>query len=382
LGEARSVNGDLDGARQAYRRALELSPSYEFAGNGLFDLQLEDGDLHSAAATLATLRAHVDTPLVAAREVQLAAKQAARDAAGDALRRVCVMPSETSWPVSAAVEAMCEAGWQGEAERILEDLLLDENAQTEVGAQWVKLCTARTHWKLAERLRDLVERGDIGLRATYAYVEALLRARAAVTLKRFVRNNKDWLRAHTFTWGTAGYGLTGLREYRLAAEWHADWRQRDDAAPWMLVNAVEGLRARGRDREAVEVSRFALSLPPAHGQDLHHLWLATDEAGAGDIAGTRQHLERVDAESLDEDYRFLWTLARSVVEMAQAAPAEARRVFPDVRRRLYDARRKYQAYPAEPARRRAYRRCLAAVASCRGGLRARVWYWLRWLASW
>jgi len=382
LGEARLLNEDRAGAVEAYRHAVELNPGYEFAGNCLFDLQLEEGDLSGAAETISVLRTHIDTAFVAARETQLAAKRDARDAAGEALARVCVMQCETPWPVTAAAEAMVDAGWQEEAERILASLLSDESAHPEVGTQWIKLCAARENWRCADRLPELVERGEIGLQATYAYVEVLLQAGAAARLQRFVRENKGWLRAHTFTWASAGYGLTGLREYRLSAEWFADWRERTDMAPWMLVNVVDGLRALGRDAEAVEASQAALSMPPAYGQHLHHLWLAADEACGGNVAAAKHHLENVGAESLDNDYQFLLTAVQSVVEMADASPADAQQVFRDVRRRLSQARSAYQVYSYEPARRRIYRRCLAAVAGYRGGVVAKVWHWMRWFASW
>jgi len=380
--EARLVNEDRAGAVEAYRHAVELNPGYEVAANALFDLQLEEGDLSGAEETISTLRTHIDTAFVVAREAQLAAKRVARDAAGDALRRVCIMRCETPWPVSAAVEAMVDAGWQDEAERILDELLSDEKAHPEVGTQWIQLCAARKNWRCADRLRELAERGEIGLQATYSYVEVLLQAGAAARLKRLIRENKGWLRAHTLTWASAGYGLAGLREYRLSADWLADWRDRTDAAPWMLVNAMEGLRALGRDAEAVEAGQTALSMPPAHGQHLRHLWFASDEACGGNVVAAKHHLENVDAEALDNDYQFLLTLVQSVVDMAEASQADAARIFRDVRRRLSQARSAYQTYSQEPARRRVYRRCLAAVAGYRGGVAAKMWHWMRWIASW
>lgn len=382
LGEARLLNEDREGAQDAYERAVELNPAYEFAGNGLFDLQFEDGDLAAAAETIATLRTHSGSPFVTAREARLAAKRVLRDEACHALRRVATTPCDSPWPVSATIEALVDAGWEDAARQTLEDLLFDEAAQVEVGPQWVRLCTSRRDWKCAERLPKLCECGEIGLRATYTYVEALLQSGNAQKLKAFIRKNKNWLRARTFTWGAAGYGLTGLRAYRLAAQWQSDWRDRDDIEPWMLVNVAEGLRAVGRGAEAVEASRFALSLPPAYGQHLHHLWLATDEVLEGNVAAAKEHLESADVDSLDDDYQFLLTMIEGIVEMAAAPPEQAGRVFREARRRIVRARAAYKAYPREVARRLAYRRSLAALARHRGTLGARLWFCFRWLASW
>jgi len=382
LGEARLLNDDREGAREAYQRAIELNPAYEYAGNGLFDLQFEDGDLDAATETLSTLRTHSDSPFVTAREAQLAAKRESQVEACDALKRLAAMPCDSPWPISAAIEALVDAGWEEAARRTLETLLFDEDTQVEIGPQWVKLCTARRIWKCAEQLPRLCECGEIGLRATYAYVEALLQSGKALKLKRFIRKNRKWLRERTFTWGSAGFGLTGLREYRLAAQWQSDWRDREDVEPWMLVNVVESLRATGRGKKAVEASHLALSMPPAYGQHLHHLWLATDEAVRGNIAAAKEHLESAVGESLDDDYQFLLTMAEGIVEMAEASPDEAGRVFRDVRRRIVRARTAFKTYPQEPARRQVYRRTLAAVARHRGTLFAKLWFCLRWMASW
>ncbi|MBC8870396.1 MAG: tetratricopeptide repeat protein [Planctomycetes bacterium] len=382
LGEARLLNDDRDGAREAYQRAVELNPAYEFAGNGLFDIQFEDNDLSAAAETISALRTHSGSPFVTAREAQLAAKQGTEEEACDALKRVALMASDSPWPISAAVESLVSAGWEGAAEQTLENLLFNEDVHVEAASQWVKLCAARRDWKCADQLPKLCERGEIGLQATYTYVEALLQAGNAVKLKRFFRENESWLREHTFAWGSAGYGLTGLREYRVAAEWQSDWRDREDLEPWMLVNVAEGLRAIGRDAEAVEASQLALSMPPAYGQHLHYLWLAVDEALRGNITAAKEHLEDVDVESLDEDYQFLQTMIGGIVEMAEASPDEAGRVFRDERRRIGRARAAFKAYQQEPARRRAYRRSLAMVAKYRGTFAAKLWFYFRWISSW
>jgi len=381
LGEARLLNKDREGAREAYQRAVELNPAYEFAGNGLFDLQFEDGDLRAATETMSTLSTLSGSPFVTAREAQLAAKRVLRDEACDALKRVAAMPCDSPWPISAAVEALETAGWDDTARQTLEELLFDEETHVEVGPQWIRLCTARRNWKCAEQLPKLCERGEIGLRATYSYVEALLQTGDAAKLKRFVRKNEEWLRERTFTWGSVGYGLTGLRDYRLAAQWQSDWRDRENIEAWMLVNVAEGLRATGRGDEAVEAGRQALSMPPAFGQHLHHLWLAADEVLCGNVAEAKEHLEYV-AESLDDDYQFLLTMIEGIVEMAEASPDQAGHVFRQARRRMVRARAAYKVYPQEPARRRAYRRSLAALARHRGTLAARLWFCFRWISSW
>jgi tetratricopeptide (TPR) repeat protein len=381
LGEARMMNEDRAGAREAFRRAFELNPAYQFAGNALFDLQLEDNDVPGAAATLATLRTHGEGPYVTARAVQLAVKQGDPAAGCDALRGLCTMECESPWPIGSAVQTLVEAGQAAAVEGILEQQLAASEAHPEVGVQWVKRRVARKDWECGRRLRELSQRGDLGRQATYAYIEALLQSPKPSRLLRFLRENGDWLRADTFTWGSMCYGLAGLREFRKCARWAADWREREDAAPWMLVNVLESLRAIGDEATASEVSARALDLPPAHGQHLLHLWLAADKACRGDVAAAEEHLAAAGSSSVDTDYAFLRTLTEGMLEVAKTPPADRPRVFPAVRRRIDALRMHYAAYSREPARRQVYRRCLARLAADRGGLVAFLWRWLRWLNS-
>ncbi len=344
-------------------------------------MQLEDEDLAAAADTLTTLRLHNEGPFVVSREAQLAAKLRRREEACQALARVCTMPCESSAPVRVAVAALTEAGWPDAAERVLESKLDDEQAHPVVAGHWAYLRgSARTpaaqiacrNW-LKAASRAARRRGPIWMR--------LFENGHSTVAKRFVLAHRGWLRSRTTTWGLGGWALARLREFRLVAEWHADWRERDDAEPWMLVNAVEALRATGRDAEAAEISRRALSLPAANGRHLHHLWLAVDDVCQGRIAEARQHMVHARSAPLDEDFEFLATLVEGVAEVAQASRAQLAGVFRQVRRRLDTARAHYTAYRFEPARMRVYRRCLFVLARRRGGLGAWIWWALMRLVS-
>lgn len=382
LGEARIANGDREGASEAFRRAFDLNPQYEFAGNWLFDLQVEDEDFDAATLTLNTLRQHSESPFVMARQVQLASKQDDKAAAIDALRNVCLVRSETAGTVAGCVDAMVEAGWTADVHEVLEKQLTEAGVNPEVGAVWSKLCVTRRQWPEDQKLRELAALGDVGLRAVYGYVRALREAEDQPRLLRFIQKNENWLREKTFTWGSVGYALTAFRRYAEAARWHRDWRDRDDAEPWMLVNAVEGFRDAGQNAEAVAASRHALSLPPSNGIHLHHLWLACDAALAGETESAKQHLRHVYVEPLDDDYRFLELLVAAVIEMAEASPEDRVRVFREVKLRIDKALSQYKAFRHEPARRRAYRQSVLQIANYRGGLGAKLWSWMCWLRSW
>lgn len=379
LGEARLIKGDRAGALEAYKRAFELAPRYEFAGLSLFDLQFEDGKLADAAVTLGTLDKFIPGPLVDARGAQLAAKQGDKATTLNRLRSVCSKPCEIPWPVEAAVEAAVNAGWTNEAEETLTVALSQPDPPPVVGRFWVQLGTKRG-WQCEEKLPALVEKGEIGLEATHAYLKAIRDSGERRRLQRFMDQYGEMLSSHTFLWGSVGWVLTAFRDYHGAANWMADWRRREDARPWMLVNTVEGLRNTSRERVAAECSRHALTLT-GNGRHLHHLWLAGDAALAGDYAAAQEHLEQSHAEPLDEDYAFLEVITQCVVELGRATPEARRSLFPQIKARLDDAKAKYQAYNLEPARERMYRQALLTLAKLRGGLMVWIWYWSRWWRS-
>ena len=381
LADARLAADDRPGAVQAFQRAFELNGGYSYAGFSLFDLLLEDGDLTGAETVLSTLRNHTDGPLVFARDVQLCAKRGDLAAARNALQQTCAACDDQPVPLNVAVGAMIEANWQSDAEQVMDEVIRGGSAHFNVFRRWGHLLGLRRDLACSARLRELAEQSADGRHATHGYVDGLFDAKGDRAALRFLRDQADWLRRWTFTWGVGGYVLTRLRRYQEGAKWHADWRERQDAEPWMLVNLIESLRAVRRDAEAIEASHHALSLPPAYGQHLHYLWLASDAVCDGDIATAQAHLAEVPPDALDEDYQFDWLMITSVILMAEAAPDQRRQVFAEVRRRVAAARAGFAAYPQEPARQRLYGRCLARIAQIQNTWPARLWYLTRWLIS-
>lgn len=381
LGEAKLVNEDRSGALEAFSRAFELAPAYEFAANSLFELLLEDDQLQAAAEVLAKMEKHIGGPFVGARAVQLAAKRSDISEAQQELARVCTTPCPSPWPVNVSVDAMIEAGWERAVRELLDQLLDAPEVQDDVGMQWGRLRGQLADRNCEGRLPELIGRGEIGNMATYGYIDGLLQAGKGAALKDFIRQNAEWLRAGDYTWGAAGFGLAGLREYGLALDWMKDWKQRQGAEPWMLVNTVEALRAAELDAEAVEASQRALDMPPAYGQHLHHIWLAADGVLSGELESANDHLNCTGGENLDTDYEFMVVLIESILELALAESGERAKAFAEIKQRFAKLRSLYEPYKEEPARRRFYRNCVALAAQIQGGFGAKLWAWFRLLKS-
>jgi tetratricopeptide (TPR) repeat protein len=380
-GEAQLKSGIRTAARDDFRRALERAPNYHFAAFSLFDIELEDEDYEAAARTIAPLTADPGGEYVAAREVQLAAGRADLAAATAALRRLCSGTEGTAhWPIWAANRAFVQNGWVRPAEQIYREFLDRPEAHPQVGALWVERQTARKKWGCGRRVGALLARGEIGHRAMVAYLTALGEAKASARINACIRRHGKALRQHTTCWGSAGYALIAVGRYRASARWLSDWSERSDAEPWMLINLVLALRALDRVDEANRVSRRAVELPPDRITHHHRLWLALDEAIAGDSQAAADWLAKVDASRFRATNTYLYRLAGVVIRTRQAAAEEKRRVLAEVARELAALGRN-AGIPANDYRAvvNTYRRALRRLAGERGGVTGRLWLLFRWI---
>ncbi|MHB1562003.1 MAG: tetratricopeptide repeat protein, partial [Isosphaeraceae bacterium] len=336
LGDARLRNKDRDGARAAFRGAFDRTPRHPYTAFSLFDLEFEDGQLQTAAEVLKSLKTHHDGALTLAREVQLAQARGDRATAVAALERLCVtaLPGN-DWPQNAADKCFTQAGWSREAIEVYERALDHPDLVPRVAALWVERRMAGARRGCARRLGALLEQGERGFVALEAYLNRLAREKSKLRLLGVMRRHGAAIRANTRCWGTLGFTLTSVAWNGRAARWLADWRDRHDAHPWMLINLALALRGLGRVDAANQVSRRALELPPDYTVPYHRIWLALDNLIDGDGRQAAALLEHHDPERYDATNQYLLTLARLLLERAQAAPEERRAVLRSTGRRLF-----------------------------------------------
>ena len=411
LGEAYSLTGNLAKAKKLFQRAFDLNPRYEFAGLGLFDLQVHARQFEKATETLATLMRYSTTPFVQSRAIKLEAvlaqaamkrgaigrlsqvtltlagkdpgvRQTHQDAAVHYLREVCTSPCDSPWPVAFAVETMIATGWRRTVQKNLSELLYVDGVHEEVGRQWVRLRVGRRRWNCGKQLRELTQqRENIGVETTVFYLDMLIHNDRKSHFNRFLRRHKAWLRKHRKTWEKVAYAMAHFEwSARRYARWMKDWRQHG-TDPWILANYVEVLRNMGRDTEAAEVSRHALTLPIADGHDTHRAWLAADAACNGEFDIARSLLAEVRQRVSPDGITFIERLTHSLIEMASAGTTEKSKGFLTTRQNLRIAFVYYGSFKRNPARKRLYRRCIRLVAQHHGHWKAKMWYYWRWILS-
>lgn len=382
LGEARQRKNDLAGAEDAYQKAFTLNPQYEFAGNGLFDVQVERGDLAAAEKTIRTLRSHGNGHYVLAREVRLAMLLNDLPRAQELIYQLAIEPELQPGALKGAISVLASAWQTSEALSALERASESPDMNAEAAGEWVLLRLERKPAGLVPQLLDLLSRHpQVGKPAIYAYVETLVKQNQLYALRSFIRHHERVLKIHDLIWGAVVYAFVATHDYRAAARWSADWRGRSSVEPWMLVNVVEGLRAMNRGAEARAVSLAAIALRPDHGTPLHYIWLACDAAADGDIATSEQLLSNVPGDGQSADYQFLLTCVRSTIAMARSPGERVAAVFPDVMQKMRAARSQYSALSQEPQRKGVYRRCLKEIARQRGTWWAKISCTAEWLLS-
>src|SRR5690606_16573517 len=123
LGDARSSQGDVAGAREAYARAVELLPSYAYAASRLADLQLDGGEVDAARETVERVRYSASPDEVEALLVRIEARAQRGDAALDALDQLLSLPA-SQHVLELALDALLRSGVAAQALRRVEDALL------------------------------------------------------------------------------------------------------------------------------------------------------------------------------------------------------------------------------------------------------------------
>ncbi|RMH41742.1 MAG: hypothetical protein D6689_10215 [Deltaproteobacteria bacterium] len=287
LGQALAAAGDLDAAAAELERALAAAPDSPAARQLAFDVAVARDRLDEAGALLPP-----DDRADAfdrARRVELAVRRGRRDEAVDAYRALCADAGDAPWPVRHATALLRDAGLDRAAEQALVAALADPPPAGDdvVAVVYGELLAERSCVRAVRALARLVAPAPRAGAALAAYLERLADSgrRIAVWLSGWLCRARA--AAHTVPWSALGYALLRVGPRRAAAAWLADWRDRVDAAPFMLQNVATALRRLGRFAEARAATERALALPADRSLAFHQLSLAGDLALDGDVDAAR-----------------------------------------------------------------------------------------------
>lgn len=324
LADAQLLNDDVAGAKETLRRALNLDPSYEFAGTALFDLQLKAYDLDGAAETLHILRQQVGGSAATVRELQLAGKRKDFAQARELFRQLCLTDDADGSYLAQAVQADMPGDWDVTIDEVLEELMPLPQANSAVGAIWVERQEQLRAWSaIRRRLDALPERNELWRRAVSVYLDALAKAKEKHRARQFIAAHRAELWDDLALWGHVGYVLLSLGDRNDTIRWLSDWPNRDGVEPWVLWNLTLALRAAGRHQESYEVSTHALTLPPSDVRQSHLLFVILDEMLRDDWPAAAAHMRQINEPTLNDWERQLWQMVNALDEFQQARAAGA-----------------------------------------------------------
>lgn len=372
--------------RPYLRRAQHLKPDYAYAGNKLFDLELEAGALDAAESALRTLSAHVDNGYTRWRGILLAAKRGDRETALGRFRQMWFLREDDIEPFNDSVQVLVDAGWRRDAGRVIEELVFAADVNPHIGTHWVQHRAARHYpWRRFQGFGRVLATGAPGQHAAEALLRHYKDGKKLRAMRRLLRrHSKEFARIDAI-YGFVGYALMGNKLARDTAAWFADWRAHPNLESWMLHNLASALRDLGRDREAAEVSQQALTRPRDHAFNEHNLWLAIDAAFAGDRAGAERFLANVDEKEISDYRRFILRLAQALVIIGDQPVPLDRAVYARTVETLRGLAGLVPSFLEEPVLRRYAPRTLWRIARARGGNPVLVlgrWLYLALVAIW
>lgn len=381
--------GLLDRAKADFRRALELDPSYLYAAWELLDVQIRAGEARDAQDTLALLGKQANGPLLVLRRLQIAMLLGHHSEALAKLRELSTSPFDNVWFSDTAMEALLpsgelgrDPGWRCSVRETFESIMADPKCNPLFGNTWIQQfgqrMSRRKLWKQLEAYRNV---GPAGWVASEACIRQMSQPSMLHVLRKFVRRYGDSLKNRTHTWAIVGYALIEAGGNYSCAKWMADWTERQDAQPWMLVNIAVSLRRIGRDQEAHKVSLHALTLEPDYAVWNHQLMLALDEALAGQLSGAAERLKTLpDLSNEAPYYQFMRGAVRAILTANDPALKHEGLAFKKAAECLAAATR---FLPRKRIRDldRYHRRAVRRIARDIGGFRARLWWFGKLIVS-
>ncbi len=309
-GHARRDLGDKAGAKDDFRKAIELDASNTATRFYLFDLLLDVGELDEAGGVLEEMRARVYLPYRLSAESRLAARRGDEEEARDKLLLLCVgKDDDDCWVLDMAVKVFKERGWQQAAEEVLGKSLQGERVLADVGRHWVALRAARGAWLSPEEVTAWAGRGQPGSSVIAGHALALARAGRADEVKELLGRYRDRLREATRLWWRAGQALVEAGLGEAALEWLGDWRDRRGVKPMMIFDAALALHLAGRWDEAGPVHRHAQAMTGDSSTGMQEVWLGLDAALSGNADEARQCLEILAGGKLDTERPYVWLRA-------------------------------------------------------------------------
>lgn len=336
LGELLLRQQDQVAARKSFAAALDSEPTDMSAAHNLMGLQMDAGLMDAAESTLKVMQAHQPGAATSAAEISLRLRRNDPAAAVKCLEAIANSPEPDPWALNSAAAAFQQAGFAAKALKVMRRAVKSGTGNPQAGVATIKLMIAGRNKILAVWFFLRLKPGEIQRRAAAPLINGISETNEDALLLRWVLwRRREVLFKDDAAWGNVGFALSSFNRMKEVARWLADWRQRPHVEPWMLFNLCLAMRHLGQYIEAGVVARHVIETwGHREGSADMHLFLAVEDALAGDVAAAKERLGRlVVRENVAYDQQLL-ALTKALVEFQETPRAGRRKKFAVIRRQL------------------------------------------------
>ncbi|MEZ6091911.1 MAG: hypothetical protein R3C05_28680 [Pirellulaceae bacterium] len=389
---------DKPKAIEAFRRAIEIAPTFSGSRCALFDLLVEQDQWEEAARIIRELPRLDQHPSVLARRMRMSVHQQAFDQVEADLDAILHSEDWSHWAIDQAVEIMCDAGKEDVILQRVEQRLADPSSNEDLGRVWVELKLRKPVHTRDSRFEAIFQKlkswfdgdhTDAGLAGIATFVRILSGQGQFATLNRYIKKNGDWLARDTKSWSLVAFAFAdNPSRYKKSQmrQWLKGWEMRQDFKPWMFTNVHELCRLVGDLEGGRRAVRKALELPADHMQSQLRLWAAHDALVQGDSQlALRHYMGAARLEHLDGFDRLLHHWVESVIYILQAPDKKA--AFNQIREQLDALGVTASFFAEQPVFAEVYSHTVKTLAAQTGTIGAKLWaarkliplmYYRRW----
>ncbi|MBK1883703.1 C39 family peptidase [Luteolibacter pohnpeiensis] len=336
LGFAERELGNCEGAKNAFARANALNPEYTFATRQLMDLQMRDGELEAAAATLKHLQHYSPSPYVICDAIELELKRKDRKAA---LRQAETLTSDPgadlevmNWAFTLFNDNRSGLAWKRWLKsKVKAGPLVAPGAL----ASYLKMLAGEKMIATGLKLiRKEPSNSPARITAWRVMIRSMEQRNAVRKLRRWAVKRYPELRENAMLWNAIGERAVTLGDSDFGLQWLADWRDRsqdvNDATLLHLAVLQIGLK---KDREtnfrvAESLTEESLTLfPRGPNSNAHRALSAFLLAWRGETESAQKQLDCCDFTNLSDFYRLTGEAAKALLAGANDKQIEAREYF-------------------------------------------------------
>jgi cellulose synthase operon protein C len=310
---------DQKSAKEDFIKALQIDPSYQYAGMRLYELHREDREYVEAEKVVRNLKKSISSSSVDLAELQIILLQDKPEEAQTAFEKFIRSHALNAEIMETILHHFKDNGYLKFLESTLDKLIDEPLVDPEILNSWILCQMSRENLTLIPQFAEWKKRGLNITPALISYISALgEKGKARQFLPKLLKNYRDLMIHDVQLWGIVSYAYTSSGLYSDCVQWCEGYEKRPHIEGWMLQNYALSLMYMDRTEEAYKIHEYAASKHlPKTNYFVHHLHLAFRSAQIGAIDRAKKHLTFINKETLSNYHRVLLHLIEGMIASYQ-----------------------------------------------------------------